>query len=181
MKRTRLHLFLVAVCFLYSMGNGFAETMYVTDRLYLSVRTGPSLEQPSLAVITSDARVDVTETEGKWVRVVLENGKTGWVLKRYLVKELPKSRIIEQLNRQIEEKDITLEKAREENASLRAEMEDLRNQIIQQKARIETTTKENTLKRLKEIYGTGVVALLVGLIIGLVLGYLVKRPKKPRY
>jgi SH3 domain protein len=181
MKKTTYHLFLVVVCLLYGAGSGYAETMYVTDRLYLSIRRGPSLEEPSLAIITSDTRVEVTETEGKWAKIALEDGKKGWVMQRYLVKDPPKSRIIEQLKGQIEDKNIGLERTRDENASLRAEIEELKNQIIQQNARIEMSTKENTLKRLKEIYGTGIVALLVGLILGLILGYLVKRQKRARY
>jgi len=181
MKNTRWCLFLVMVCFLYGQGDALAETMYVTDRLYLSLRTAPDPGGPSVTLLPSDTRVDVLEVQGNWAKVLLEDGKTGWVMKRYLVTDVPKSIIIEQMKRQIDSKDVSMKSLREENASVKAEMEGLKNQIVEQNARIEVTTKENTAKRLKDMIGTGISALLVGLIIGLALGYLARRPKKIRY
>ncbi|MFQ5902812.1 MAG: TIGR04211 family SH3 domain-containing protein [Candidatus Binatia bacterium] len=155
--------------------------MYVTDRLHLSLRTAPDPGGPSLMLLQSDTKVEVLETEGKWAKVQIENGRTGWVMKRYLVKDVPKSLIIEQLKGQLEDRRTIPERLRKENASLRKEIDTLRNQIIQQKTRLEITTKEKTLKRLKEIYVTGIVALIAGLIAGYLLRSLTKRPKRTLY
>ena len=183
MKNMKLYLYLVVFCLFFSQGNGLAETMYVTDRLFLSLRNAPDPGQPSLELLPSDTRVDVLETQGDWAMVMLDDGRTGWVMKRFLVKDLPKSLTIEQLKGQIENKNISLERLRQENASLKEEIENLKNQIIKQKERIEMTTKENTLKRLTKTYGPVVVALLVGLNIGclLIIRYLVGRLKRTRY
>ena len=177
MKRISLYLILVVVCLLSVQGSGLAETMYVTDRLYLSLRKGPDLGQPSVVVIPSDTKVDVLETEGNWAQVKLEDGKTGWVMKRYLVTEVPKSLIIEQLKEQIEKKSLIPEGLQQENAALKKEIGALKSEIHKKDKSLEVTSKENTLKRLKEIYATGIVALLGGIVIG----YLVRRPKKSRY
>ena len=88
--------------------------MYVTDRLYLSIRNSPEAEQPGSGFLLSDTKVDVLETEGKSARVRLEDDRTGWVWKRYPVKNVPKSLIIKKLKRQIEEMEITIEKLRVE-------------------------------------------------------------------
>jgi SH3 domain protein len=183
MKYMKLHLILVVVCLLYGQGSGLAETMYVTDRLYLSLRNAPDPGQPSLDLLPSDTKVEVLETEGNWAKVKLEDGRTGWVMKRFLVKDLPQSLIIEQLKEQLENRNISLEGLRQENASLKEEIENLKDQIIQQNERIEMTTKENTLERLTKTYGPVVVALLVGLNIGclLIIKYLVRRLKRIRY
>ena len=177
MKRIAFYCILAAVCLLSVRGNGLAETMYVTDRLYLSLRKGPDSGQPSLALLTSDTKVDVLETEGNWAHVKLEDGKTGWVMKKYLVKEVPKSLIIEQLQEQIEKKSLIPERLQDENAALKKEIDGLKSEIMQKDKHLEVTSKEKTLKRLKEIYATGIVALLGGIVIG----YLVRRPKKSRY
>jgi len=132
-------------------------------------------------LLQSDTKVEVLETEGKWAKVQLENGRTGWVMKRYLVEDVPKSVIIEQLKGEIEEIKEIPERLRKENASLRKEIDTLQNQIIQQKTRLETTAKENTWKRIKEIYVAGIVALVAGLIIGYLVRSLVKRPKRTMY
>ena len=181
MKKMTLCLCLIVICFLYGQGNGLAETMYVTDRLHLSLRNAPGPGSPFLMLLTSDTKVEVLETEGKWAKVQLENGRTGWVMKRYLVEDVPKSAIIEQLKGEIEELKEIPEKLQKENASLRKETDTLQNQIIQQKARIEITAKENTWKRIKEIYVAGMVALVAGFIIGYLVRSLIKKPKRTMY
>ena len=177
MKKIKVYLALGVLCLLCGPGTGLAKTMYVTDRLYLSLRSGPDPEAPSLGLLRSDTKVYVLDTEGKWAKVTLEDGRTGWVMKKFLVEDMPKFLMIEELQGQIASKNITLQRLRGENASLKKEIETLKNQITQQDKRREMTTKENSVKRLKEIYAIGIVALLLGLIIG----YLVKRPKGRRY
>jgi uncharacterized protein YgiM (DUF1202 family) len=169
-----LYFFAVVIYLFYAKGVGLAETMYVTDRLRLSLRNAPGPEQPALDLLSSDTKVDVLETEGKWARVRLEDGRTGWVWKRFLVKDFPKSLIIEQLKRQIENENITTERLRGEITSLEKEIESLKGQLTQQNERIELTIKENNRKRYKGIYATGIVTLFAGFIIG----YLVRRPKR---
>lgn len=177
MKQGKLCLLLMVVCLLFARGIGFTETMYVSDRLYLSLRNAPDPEQPALDLLSSDTKVDVLETQGHWARVRLEDGKTGWVWKRYLVEDVPKSLIIEHLKRQIEDKDVLTERLREEIATLKKEVDTLTSQISQQNERFEVTTKESSGKRLKGIYVIGIVALFVGFA----LGYLIKRPKTTGY
>lgn len=194
MTKARWYLFFIVFYLFWWQGDGIAETMYVTDRLYLSLRSAPDLEQPATTLLPSDTKLDVLATEGDWAHVKLEDGKTGWVLKRFLVTNLPKSLIVEELKRQIENKNIILERLQEENTSRNREVSDrdmleakqgalqnrietLKRRITQQKERLEVTDKEHTVKRLKEVYVTGIVALFLGLITG----YLVRRPKKKRY
>lgn len=62
----------------------YAETMYVSDVLKLTLRTGPSTENKILAVIVSGQSMEVVEFGQEWSQVQLPNGKEGWVLSRYL-------------------------------------------------------------------------------------------------
>ena len=61
-----------------------AETMYVTDVLRLTLRTGQSTEHKIIAVIESGQKVEILESGEEWSSVRLEDGKEGWVLTRYL-------------------------------------------------------------------------------------------------
>jgi SH3 domain protein len=189
MKNIKLYLFVVIACLLHSQGNGLAETMYVTDRLYLSLRSAPSPEAPRLALLPSDTKLDVLEMEGnwatregdglkgeaRWARVRLENGRMGWVMKRFLVKNVPKSLIIEQLKGQIEEKNTIAGRLREDIASREKQIAALKTQITRQNERFEASAKESTSKRHKVLYVTGIVTLAVGFVIG----YLTRRPQRP--
>ena len=82
---------------------------------------------------------------------------------------------------EIEESKEIPDRLRKKTASLRKEIDTLKNQIIRQKASLETTTKANTLKRLKEIYVAGIVALLAGLVVGYLVRSLIKKPKRTLY
>jgi len=71
----------------------WATQAYVTDSYKITLRTGPSVENKILAVLTSAQPVDVLDTEGDWSYVRLSEGaedaKEGWVLSRYLINRVP--------------------------------------------------------------------------------------------
>ena len=62
------------------------QTLYVSDQLVITVRTGPSTENTIIANLVSGDAVQVLETnvEADYARVRTENGAEGWVLDRYL-------------------------------------------------------------------------------------------------
>ena len=62
----------------------YGETMYVSDILKLTLRTGPSIENKIISVLESGQVMEVIKFGDEWSRVQLPNGKEGWVLSRYL-------------------------------------------------------------------------------------------------
>ena len=194
MKRKIWHLCFLLLYLCCSRGNGLAETMYVTDRLYLSFRDSPDLTSPSLTLLPSGTKVEVLQTEGKWAEVILEEGKRGWVVERFLVKRLERSRIVEKLKAEMREKDLALERLRAQNTSLneeisdlateaatqaamKNEIEELRRRITQQNESLEKARDKYRWQNRKTIYGAGFSALLIGLTVG----YLVRRPNRNRF
>ncbi|NIS60217.1 MAG: TIGR04211 family SH3 domain-containing protein, partial [Proteobacteria bacterium] len=124
MRSIKWNLFCILFGFIFGQGISLAETMYVTDRLYLSLRSVADPEDPAIALLPSDTKVEVLETEKDWAKVRLEDGRTGWVMKRFLVEDLPKSSIIGDLKREVDSRDVILERLQAENASLRKEISD---------------------------------------------------------
>ncbi len=194
MRKTNWCLFFIFLFFYCGQANGLGETMYVTDRLFLSLRNAPDLEQPSMMLLPSTTKVDVLQTEGQWAEVMLEDGKPGWVLKKYLVEHLHSSRMVEELKAQLTDKDHILERLREESASLqkeistlateraktaslKKEIEDLKARLIEQKETLEKAKAQYKSENRKIVYGTGFLALLAGLITG----FLLRRPGRGRY
>ena len=82
LKRFRL-LGLVLLFCLFS-ASVYGETMYVSDILKLTLRTGPSIENKIISVIESGQMMEVIKFGDEWSQVQLPNGKEGWVLSRYL-------------------------------------------------------------------------------------------------
>jgi SH3 domain protein len=67
-----------------------AAKAYVTDSIEITLRTGPSTENKVIATLSSGRPLDVLDTQGDWSQVkVLDDGKEGWVISRYLVTRVP--------------------------------------------------------------------------------------------
>lgn len=68
-----------------------AQTLYVgqSDDGYLNLRSGPGTRHEVLQRLDVGARVQVEETMGRWARVRLPSGATGWASLTYLEKAAP--------------------------------------------------------------------------------------------
>ncbi len=135
---------IVLMCF---SANGFAETMYVTDLLKLTLRSGPSTEHKILSVIESGQQVEVLEPGEDWSLVRMANGKEGYVLTRYLVPEPTHNVRLEQL--QTKHKALMQQAATllEENTHFRDESKELKSTLDgNEKALKKMTTDYDKLK-----------------------------------
>jgi len=117
---------IVLMCF---SANGFAESMYVTDRLKLTLRSGPSTEHKILAVVDSGQKVEMLEPGDDWSLVRNANGKEGYVLTRYLKSEPTHNVRLEQL--QSKHKALMQQSATllEENTRFRSENKKLKSTL----------------------------------------------------
>ena len=139
-KRIARIVFTISVICGFSLqGIATGETMFVTDQLYLALREQPDLELPSIAVLSSDTEVEILERSNDWARVSLADGRTGWVMEKYLVEEVPKSRRIEALQRKIEAQSETIEGLNKQIKEMSLEIEDL-----SQKAESEPVASETS-------------------------------------
>jgi len=85
----RLIVFLVS-----SMVTGvvMAETVYVSDELEITLRTGPGIKNKITSMLKSGDDLEILqEKPNGYTEVRTANGKTGWVLKRFLM-DVPSAR-----------------------------------------------------------------------------------------
>ena len=117
---------IVLMCF---SANGFAESMYVTDQLKLTLRSGPSTGHKVLAVVESGQKVEILEPGEDWSLVRNANGKEGYVLTRYLKPEPTHNIRLEQL--QSKHKALMQQSATllEENTRFRSENKKLKSAL----------------------------------------------------
>ncbi|UCD33134.1 MAG: TIGR04211 family SH3 domain-containing protein [Desulfobacterales bacterium] len=76
---------LVNICIIYAAIPVHAKSMYVTDVLKVTLRTGPSIENKIIKMVESGQRVEVVEPGQEWSLIRLFDGKEGWILNRYLI------------------------------------------------------------------------------------------------
>ena len=131
---------IILACF---SANGLAESMYVTDTLKLTLRSGPSTEHKILAVVESGQQVEMLEPGDDWSLVRIGDDKEGYVLTRYLMAEPTHSVRLAQLrtkHKALMQQAATL---LEENTRLRDESKKLKSS---------SDGSEKALKKLRSDY-----------------------------
>ena len=89
--------------------NSIAATFYVSDTtLEANLRTGTQKENRIIALLQPGEKLELLREEDGWAEVTLADGRTGWILRRYL-SERPPWRV-------------TAEKLGAENKQLRAQL-----------------------------------------------------------
>ena len=128
LKLKRVVLF-IGICLAVFTGISHAESMYVTDLIKLTLRSGPSTEYKILAVVESGQQLEILESGEDWSLVRLDNDKEGYVLTRYLTPEPTHNILLEQL--QEKHKALTQQAASlmEENTQLKVENKELKSNL----------------------------------------------------
>ena len=147
MKLLNVLMGLIGIFFLVFSGVVYAETMYVTDVLRLTLRTGQSTEYKIIAVIESGQEVEVLQSGEEWSNVRLSNGKEGWLLTRYLTPNETSNIKLQRLEEK--HKNLMAQAAAllEENTKLKTENKELGQALVEnEKALNKTQTDFESLK-----------------------------------
>lgn len=90
MKRQVLILVLLSWAVLFISRPCLASGAYVSDTFEITLRTGPTIENKIIAMLSSGQAVEVLESQGDWCLIRLTDGsKEGWVFSRYLITRMP--------------------------------------------------------------------------------------------
>lgn len=83
------YIIFIGVCIILFCSTVQAETMYVSDDIKITLRTGQGIDHKILAMIKLGQEVEVLQPDDEWTRVQLPNGIEGWVLTRFLTYNKP--------------------------------------------------------------------------------------------
>ncbi|MDN3650428.1 TIGR04211 family SH3 domain-containing protein [Reinekea marina] len=142
--------FLLAI-FLTSSISAYAETVWLSDNLWVNVRTGPSNEFRVLKTVQSGTRMEVLEKpeDGDFYRVRTENGLEGWIPSRYLIDEPTGRLLAESLAAEKAQLQQQLESIEKKYNDLAADKGDVKGELSSLRASNAELTKE--LNRIKAI------------------------------
>jgi len=115
----------------------YGETMYVSDMLKLTLRTGPSIENKIIAVIESGQEMEVIKFGDEWSQVRLPNGKEGWVLSRYLTTDETNGIKLQRLETKHKNLMIQTAELLEENNGLKTENTRLSSELEAKQKQLE--------------------------------------------
>jgi len=133
----------IGICLTIFSGMAYAESMYVTDLIKLTLRSGPSTEYKILAVVESGQKLEVLEPGEDWSLVRLASEKEGYVLTRYLTPEPTHSVLLEQLQEKYDVVNQQSAALLEENTRLKDENKELKSTL---------STTQQTLQELDKDY-----------------------------
>ncbi len=177
-----------------------AESVYVKGITKITMRTEPGVAHKIIAMLETGTPLETIEKRADWSRVKTEDGKTGWVLTRFITMEKPGVLLLEELKRKNEtlsrkvaalekrneslsEKEERLTEIREKYAALEKrstsfpELEE-KNREMKQALQEQKETIEKLEARLQD---KKVIWFLAGagvFIFGILLGMSARRKKR---
>ncbi|KIX15687.1 TIGR04211 family SH3 domain-containing protein [Dethiosulfatarculus sandiegensis] len=142
MFHCRTALLTIVALFLLNLPALAGETQYITDQLKVTVRTGPSLENKIVHVLSSgDMVVMVEKGEKGWAKVRLPDGTEGWMKYQYLQTEQTAGLKLKALNPEDKE-DLTtrLTELTQANQELTNQLAEAEKQEAETKEKLEALT-----------------------------------------
>ena len=102
MKKSFFHLIIFVMALFLSPQLTFAKTGYVSDMLLLTFRQGPGNSYAVTKTLQSNTPVSILEEKNGFYKVELQSREIGWVDKKFIIFELPKTFVINQLKKENE-------------------------------------------------------------------------------
>ena len=147
-RRGWLEVILIVLCILSPVAVT-ASDLYVSDTsLEANLRSGAGGSHRIIAMLKAGTPVTFLNEEKGWVEVKLEDGKTGWILKRYMTERPPWRITAEKLAKKKAALQANLAREKEAHASIASEHRQLREQMkIKTKSLATLQEKYDVLRR----------------------------------
>lgn len=102
-------------------GSASAETVYVSDVLYVPIRTGASSGHRIIKVLRSGTALELKERNDGWVLVSAEDGTDGWVEEQYVLDQPIARDRLQTATREVERLTRTVAELRENLQGVQSE------------------------------------------------------------
>ncbi len=120
-----------------------ATTLYVSDTtLEANLRTGTQTEHRIIGLLQPGTVVTLVREEDGWAEVTLDDGRTGWILKRYLSERPPWRVTAEKLAAENQQLRKQLSEISRKHRELAQKNTELNKQMVSQHTQLETVSQE---------------------------------------
>ncbi len=128
--------------FLFQSLPANAETGYVSDQLYVTIRSGKSQQHTIVKTMKTDTPFEILDdSDKKYFKVRTRGGKTGYVLKQYVTTEKPKYMIINRLKQENERSKQQIENLKQELQAIQDELASRQEEHKNELAELSKNTK----------------------------------------
>ena len=118
MTKAYQSLLVVLLCMAVFAGPAFSEDMYVANVTEISLRTGPSVDNKIIAMLKTGSRLEIIEHKTDWSQVRTADGKSGWVLSRFITPKKPEILLFDELKEKNQALLSKIAQLEEENKTL---------------------------------------------------------------
>ena len=127
---------LIGCWILLLAATSWAENIYVSENIRLTVRKEPGNDKKIVSILTSGDQVNVLQFGDEWTKIRLSDDKEGWVLSRFLSTQVPSSVALKALEKKyadlvaqsgMPQEDVR--RLKEENEKLAADQQNCSKQI----------------------------------------------------
>lgn len=132
---------LIGICLLLVCTAVQAETLYISDRKPITLRTGQGSERKIIAMMKPGQPVELLEAGEGWSKIRTTDGKEGWSLSRFLTSKKPSDLILKDLEKKYKELTDLSTSIKEESAKLKTENQKLATELAGNKKMLGETTK----------------------------------------
>ena len=159
----------------------WAETVYVDDKLTITFRSGPGMERKILKSLVTGESMELLEDGEEWVRVRLQDGQEGWVMKQYISRTKPSQLQLQELQKAYASLKSQSEELSKEDETLKAANQKVSTALEEKtKALADLTQEYNELKQSSDassfqmrkyliFFFSGAGILFIGILLGLVM------------
>ena len=127
-----------------------AQSLYISDELYVPVRKGQGNEFAILHKgLPSGTRVTLVEKDERWTKVTTQEGVTGWIRNQFLRNTPPAAIQLERLQKRFNDLSKSTEVLKQEKASLESQLSEQQTALEATNLAAKNTTDE--LNQLKQI------------------------------
>ena len=163
---------------------------YIRDDLFVFMHTGPGRNYRILGSIEAGTPITVIEqdTEAEFTQITDDEGRKGWVESRFVSNTMSQAEQLPIVSEKLAESQSALQATQSENARLRQQLNDARQQvstltttseeqaseIIRLTAKVDSANKDE----LVTWFTRGGMVAGVGILLGVMLTYLPKRKRR---
>lgn len=115
---------------------------YVTDEHEFTLRTGPDTTHKIIQMLPTGSRLELLEDGDEWVRVRTDKDREGWVAKRFVMQEMPKVMVLDQLRKRYTQLQEESTKTQEQAKVVGAENKELQTSLDNAKAELNKVSRE---------------------------------------
>lgn len=137
----------IGICVVLLCSLAQAETMYVSDNIEITFRTGPGIDHKIIAMIKPGLELEVIQSENDWSQVRLLSGTEGWVLNRFITDIRPSRFELDRLKKKHEKLMAQSVSLFDENKTYKVKNKQLSSELLNSKKMLSNVSKSyETLK-----------------------------------